>query len=82
MSDLPDMRFHDLIHIAVSFMLCRGNPIRQISRFLEHIKVSAAQDFYGNFIPGMKDDAVDLLDKLELPIAVALQQREKTLAKE
>jgi len=61
---LPDMRFHDLRHTAISLMLKRGVPVVEVARYAGHAKVSVTLDTYGHFIPGWQDQAASAMDEI------------------
>ena len=74
---LPNIRFHDLRHTAATLMLLSNIPILIVSRRLGHAKVSTTLDIYGHFIPGMQDQAAQMMDELVTPIAADLQQQKE-----
>jgi integrase len=71
---LPDIRFHDLRHTAASLMLNHGIPPIVVARRLGHSKVSITLDTYGHLMPGMQNEAADLMDELVTPVEVQLHQ--------
>jgi integrase len=66
---LPNVRFHDLRHSAASLMLNHGVPVLIVSKRLGHAKPSITLDVYGHFIPGMQEQAADVMDEAVTPIA-------------
>ena len=64
---LPHLRFHDLRHTFVAYMLAAGVNIKVISEMLGHASVAFTMDVYGHLIPGMQEDAAEKLDRLVLP---------------
>ena len=71
---LPNIRFHDLRHTAATLMLLNGIPLIVVSRRLGHSKPSVTLDIYGHYLPGMQEEAANLMDELVTPIAVKWQQ--------
>lgn len=67
-AELPNIRFHDLRHTAATLMLLNGIPLIVVSRRLGHSKPSVTLDIYGHYIPGMQEQAADLMDELVTPI--------------
>ena len=67
---LPDIRFHDLRHTAASLMLNHGIPVIVVSRRLGHAKPSITLDIYGHLLPGMQEEAAELMDELITPVPV------------
>ena len=65
---LPKIRFHDLRHTAPTLMLMHGIPILVVSRRLGHSKPSVTLDIYGHYLPGMQEEAANLMDELVTPI--------------
>jgi integrase len=45
---LPDIRFHDLRHSSLSFLLDRGTPVNTVQKRAVHSKASATTDIYGH----------------------------------
>jgi len=68
-SGLSDIRFHDLRHTAATLMLLNGIPVIVVSKRLGHAKVSTTLDIYGHYMPGMQDEAANLMDSLVIPTA-------------
>lgn len=73
-ASLPNIRFHDLRHTAVSLMLMSNMPLMRITRQLGHAKPSTTLDIYGHLIPELESDAVTKIDQIVIPIATQLQQ--------
>jgi integrase len=71
---LPDIRFHDLRHTAVSLMLNHGVPLIVVSRRVGHSNPSITLNRYGHLIPHLQEEAARLMDKLVVPIEVNLNQ--------
>lgn len=69
---LPQIRFHDMRHIAASLMLNHGIPVIIVSRILGHSKPSVTLDLYGHLMPGMQTEAAQLMDSLVHPVEIEL----------
>jgi len=67
---LPGIRFHDLRHTAASLMLNHGIPVIVVSRRLGHAQPSITLNTYGHLIPGMQEEAAQLIDELITPIPI------------
>ena len=65
---LPDIRFHDLRHTAASLMVKHNVPLNIISKRLGHARVSITLDIYSHTVPGMQEEAVEMIDELVTPI--------------
>jgi integrase len=65
---LPEIRFHDLRHTAASLMLNHGIPVIIVSRRLGHARPSITLDIYGHLIPGMQEEAAQMIDELITPV--------------
>jgi integrase len=70
---LPDIRFHDLRHTALSFMLDMGTPVNTVQKRAGHSKASVTTDTYGHALAHSEDELVKKLEELLTPIAVDLQ---------
>ena len=64
---LPPVRFHDLRHSHVTFLLASGVPVKVISERIGHSSVSFTQDVYSHILPNMQQEAADAVDRLFLP---------------
>ena len=53
---VPDLRVHDLRHVAATVMLTNGVPMAVVSKTLRHKNVATTIDLYGHLTP---DAAVD-----------------------
>lgn len=58
------LRFHDLRHTAVSFMIAAGASPLVISRTIGHGSISVTYDVYGHILPDHADDLADGLDAI------------------
>ena len=61
---LPEQRFHDLRHCAVSLLIAQGVPARVIMDILGHSQISTTMDLYGHIFPAAHRDAADLMDRI------------------
>lgn len=69
---LPDMRFHDLRHTAISLMLNHGVPLIVVSRRVGHSNPTVTLNRYGHLIPHIQKEAAELIDTLVIPIELDL----------
>lgn len=69
---LPDIRFHDLRHTAISLMLNNDVPVIIVSRRVGHARPSITLDRYGHLMPNMQQEAAELIDSLASPVIVDL----------
>jgi integrase len=65
---LPDIRFRDLRYTAASLMLKHGIPVIIVTRRLGPTKPSITLDIYGHLIPGIQEEAAQLMDELITPV--------------
>ncbi len=63
-----------MLHTAATLMLNHGIPVIVESRRLGHARPSITLDIYGHYLPGMQEQAANLMDELVIPIAVKWQQ--------
>jgi integrase len=79
---LPDIRFHDLRHTSISFLLDIGTPLNTVQRRAGHAKASTTADIYGHALARSQTEAAERIEDVVLPIAVTLEPEEtpKTLA--
>jgi len=64
MSDLPQIRFHDLRHTHASLALLAGVPAKVVSERLGHATVAFTLDVYSHTIPAMHEEAAELVAAL------------------
>ena len=68
---LPQVRVHDLRHLAATIMITSGVPLAMVSKTLRHSTLSTTVDIYGHLTRQAAQDAVDAtataLDKLNAP---------------
>jgi integrase len=69
---LENVRFHDLRHTFASLMLSQHAAPKVISEILGHASVAFTMDTYSHIIPGMKEEAMALLDEV-LPPGVSVK---------
>lgn len=72
---LPDIRFHDLRHTSISFLLEMGMPINTVQMRAGHSKASVTVDVYGHAMARSQEEAADKIEELVTPIAVNLQSK-------
>lgn len=70
---LPDIRFHDLRHTSISFLLDMGTPVNTVQQRSGHSKASITTDTYGHSMAHSQDEAAERIEELISPIAVDLQ---------
>jgi len=51
-ADLPQVRLHDLRHLAATLMLAAGVPIAMVSKTMRHTQLSTTSDLYGHLNTG------------------------------
>ena len=71
---LPDIRFHDMRHTAISLLIDMGIPINAIQERAGHSKASVTTDIYGHAMSRAQDMAAERIEDLVAPIAVKLTQ--------
>jgi len=62
LAKLPVIRFHDLRHSHATLLLAQGVATKIVSERLGHSRTSFTQDTYQHVLPGMQDEAADLID--------------------
>lgn len=67
---LKGLRFHDLRHTHVAWLISGGVPLTAIQRRLGHASISITSDRYGHLLKAVDDDVLDVLD-------LALKGRER-----
>jgi len=72
---LPDIRFHDLRHTSISFLLDMGMPVNTVQMRAGHSKASVTVDVYGHAMARSQEEAADKIEELVTPIAVNLQSK-------
>jgi integrase len=69
---LPNIRFHDLRHTSISFLLDMGTPVNTVQRRAGHSKASITTDTYGHSLAHSEDEAAEKIEELITPVAVKL----------
>lgn len=59
---LPRLRFHDLRHTCVAFLIAAGAHPRAIMERLGHSSIAVTMDTYGHLLPSLDDDLTDALE--------------------
>lgn len=73
---LPDIRFHDLRHTSISFLLDMGTPLNTVQRRAGHAKASTTADIYGHAMARSQEEAAEKIEDLVLPVAVKFTAEE------
>ncbi|HLZ62342.1 MAG TPA: site-specific integrase [Ktedonosporobacter sp.] len=60
---LPDMRFHDLRHSAISIWLAMGINPKVVQELAGHSDIRITMNVYGHVFPGMHGRAMDDFDQ-------------------
>jgi len=69
-AELPNLRFHDLRHTSLSFLLENGTPVNTVQQRAGHSKASVTVDIYGHAMSGSQNQAADRIDELVTSNAV------------
>ena len=67
-ADLPDIRFHDLRHTSLSFLLDRGTPVNTVQNRAGHSKASITTDIYGHSMAHSQDEAAEDIEEIVKPL--------------
>jgi integrase len=70
---IPLIRFHDLRHLSISFLLEMGMPFNRVQHHAEHSKTCVTADLYSHAMAGSQNEAANRIEELVTPIAVKLQ---------
>jgi integrase len=70
---LPHIRFHDLRHTSLSFLLEMGMPVNTVQMRAGHSKASVTTDIYGHAMVRSQEEASHLIEDLVTPIPIDLQ---------
>ncbi len=70
---LPSIRFHDLRHTSISFLLEMGTPVNTVQQRSGHSKASVTTDIYGHPIGHSQEEAAEKIEEKITPVAVELQ---------
>lgn len=68
-SGVGHLRIHDLRHTAAVTMLAAGVPLEKVSQVLGHSNTAVTFSTYGRFLPEHMQDAVNVLDFMNLKAA-------------
>src|SRR6266487_2666734 len=60
---LPDIRFHDLRHSAISIWLAMGINLKVVQELVGHSDIRVTMNIYGHAFPGMHGGAMDDFDR-------------------
>jgi integrase len=77
-AELPQVRLHDLRHLAATLMLAAGVPIAMVSKTMRHTQLSTTSDLYGHLTPEAAHTAADSLGGV-LDAAAAELANERSL---
>jgi integrase len=69
---LPDMRFHDLRHTALSLLIEMGIAVTTVQQRAGHSKASVTTDIYGHSMSKSQERAAEMIEELIIPVAVKL----------
>jgi integrase len=70
---LQSIRFHDLRHTSISFLLDMGMPVNTVQQRSGHSKPSVTTDIYGHPMTRSEDEAAEKIEEMITPVAVDLQ---------
>ena len=59
---LPHLTFNGLRHTAASLLIAGGVHARTIADILGHSSITVTMDTYGHLMPGVQEDAINVLD--------------------
>jgi integrase len=63
-SELPDIRFHDLRHTAVSWMLSHGIPVHVVAKIVGHSNPAITMSRYAHVIPSDIEVATAVMNQM------------------
>jgi integrase len=69
---LPMIRFHDLRHTSISFLLDIGTPVNTVQKRAGHSKASVTTDTYGHSLGHSEEEAAERIEEMLTPVAVKL----------
>ncbi len=72
---LPSIRFHDLRHASISFLLEMGMPLNTVQQRSGHSKPSVTTDIYGHPMARSQDEAAEKIEEAITPIPVDIDQK-------
>jgi integrase len=70
---LPDRRFHDLRHTAISIQLDHGIPVNTVQSRAGHSKASVTTDIYGHAMARSQEQAARIIEEIVTPLTNELQ---------
>ncbi len=71
---LPDIRFHDLRHTSISFLLDIGTPVNTVQSRAGHSKASVTTDIYGHVMAHSQDEAAENIEGIVISLTNDLQK--------
>ena len=74
-NDLPNIRFHDLRHTSITFLLDSGTPVNTVQQRAGHSKASITTDTYGHSLGHSEAEAAARIEEMITPVAVKLQSK-------
>ncbi len=72
---LPDIRFHDLRHTSISFLLEMGMPVNTVQRRAGHAMASTTINIYGHAMAGTQMEAAEKIEEWITPVAIKVQSK-------
>jgi len=72
-NDLPNIRFHDLRHTSISFLLGIGTPVNTVQRRAGHSKARVTTDIYWHSMNRSDEEAADDIEEIVTPLINDLQ---------
>ena len=63
-NQIRKFRFHDLRHSFATYLLSHGVPVKYVQERLGHSSARMTLDVYASFLPSVKYEALELLDKM------------------
>jgi len=74
---LPQIRFHNLRHTAVTLIISNGIPVVIVSRILGHSKPNVTMNIYAHASVEMQSEATQLMENLVSPIPISIGKKQK-----
>jgi integrase len=62
-SEVPEIRFHDLRHTHATLLLSKGVNVKDISERLGHCNIKVTLDTYSHVLPTMQEGVARKLDE-------------------
>jgi len=63
-ANLPNIRFHDLLHTCSSLLVVKGVDPKLVQERPGHSTVSRVMDTYSDIMPGVRDEAAAATDDI------------------